>query len=416
MPTPTRPLPSRFRWLVTGAATSGIGDGLVEVALPLLVATRGGSALDVTAVAAAQAIPWLLFGLHAGAAVDRLDLARLMSLIDAVRAVTIGLAAAAVVTDTAVLPAAFVAAFVIGSGDVVVTAGLDTATVRLLDDDQLERGNGRMFTVMTVTQHLLGPALGGVLFRIAGFVPLLVDAITYVASSLIFGRSAPRRGPATETAAPKVTEDIRAGLAWVAQNPPIRRLTGVIVAFSFTHAGVMASLALLVLRRYDGNEAALGAILVVSALGNAIGAAVSERLLAVTTLRVVLTIGGVTVGAGYLVIGATTSVLLAAAAMGVVGVVIGIANVGIAAARQRLVPSDLIGRASSILRMGSWGATPVAAILVGVTADGIGLGAAVIIIGVMQIVVSCILPRGMSADTDQALPESVGVGAVGESA
>ena len=58
----------------------------------------------------------------------------------------------------------------------------------------------------------------------------------------------------------------------------------------------------------------------------------------------------------------------------------------------------------------------LAAILVGVTADGIGLGAAVIIIGVMQIVVSCILPRGMSADTDQALPESVGVGAVGESA
>ncbi|AXV10084.1 Antibiotic efflux protein (plasmid) [Euzebya pacifica] len=385
-----------------GAGTSGIGDGLVEVALPLLLATRGGSALLVTSIAAVQGAPWLLLGLQAGAAVDRYPLARLLARIDLIRAAVIGLLVIAITTDTAVIPAAFVAAATIGAGDALVTAGLDAATVRLLPDDQLERGNGRMFTTMTVTQHLLGPALGGVLFRVSTLLPFAIDAITYIGSAQLFRTSAPDSpatspDPATNTT---MRHDIRLGLRWFAQHPTMRRLTGILLAFSATHAAVMAAIVLLVLRRYDATEIALGVVLVAAAIGNTIGAAISERVFARLALRTVLMGGGTIVGAGYLLLGTTTSVATAGAAMAVIGTVIGTANVGLAAARQRIIPLDMVGRATSIVRMAAWGSAPVAAIAVGAAATAIGTGPAVVAVGIIQLTASTILPLRL---TNQAL-------------
>ena len=399
---PDPPLPRRFTRLVGGAGTSGIGDGLVEVALPLLIATRGGSALLVTSIAAVQGAPWLLLSLHAGAAVDRYPLARLLARIDHLRAAAIGLLMMAISTDTAVIPAAFTAAAIIGGGDALVTAGLDAATVRLLPDDQLERGNGRMFTTMTITQHLLGPALGGVLFRLSALLPFAIDAITYIGSAQLFRTAAPdtpatNPDPATATS---MRRDIAVGLRWFVQHPTMRRLTSILLAFSATHAAVMAAVVLLVLRRYNATEIALGGVLVAAAIGNSVGAATSERVLARLALRTVLMAGGAIVGGSYVLLGTTRSVAVAAAAMATIGTVIGIANVGLAAARQRIIPVDMVGRATSIVRMAAWGSAPVAAIAVGVAANTIGPGPAVVAVGLMQLAASATLPRRL---TDPAL-------------
>ena len=62
-----------YRRLWTASAVSTLGDGMYLAALPLLAATLTRDPLPVSAVMFAEWLPWLLFGLLAGAPV-RVDL------------------------------------------------------------------------------------------------------------------------------------------------------------------------------------------------------------------------------------------------------------------------------------------------------------------------------------------------------
>ena len=62
-----------FRLLWIGETTSSFGNSITKVALPLVaVTTLRASTLTVSVLYAAAWLPWLLFGLPAGAWVDRL--------------------------------------------------------------------------------------------------------------------------------------------------------------------------------------------------------------------------------------------------------------------------------------------------------------------------------------------------------
>ena len=52
-----------FRWLMSAAWTSNIGDGIALAAAPLLIASMTSSPVLVAAGAMLQFLPWLLFGL-----------------------------------------------------------------------------------------------------------------------------------------------------------------------------------------------------------------------------------------------------------------------------------------------------------------------------------------------------------------
>src|SRR4051812_36880809 len=61
----------RRLWLAT--ALSNLGDGIRIAALPLLAAVMSSDPVVVAGVAVAGQSPWLIFGLFAGAIVDRYD-------------------------------------------------------------------------------------------------------------------------------------------------------------------------------------------------------------------------------------------------------------------------------------------------------------------------------------------------------
>src|SRR5919198_1224581 len=62
-----------FARLWSAQAVSSVGDGVYATALPLLAATLTRRPLPISAVVFAEWLPWLLFGLLAGALVDRWD-------------------------------------------------------------------------------------------------------------------------------------------------------------------------------------------------------------------------------------------------------------------------------------------------------------------------------------------------------
>ena len=66
-----------------------LGDGLALAAGPLLVASQTHEPFLVALAALLQRLPWLLFGLYAGALADRVDRRRMVMVCDALRVVVL---------------------------------------------------------------------------------------------------------------------------------------------------------------------------------------------------------------------------------------------------------------------------------------------------------------------------------------
>src|SRR6187549_230689 len=78
-----------FRWLLASSWTSNLGDGIALAAAPLLIASMTSSPILVAAGAMMQFLPWLLFGLVAGAVADRFDRRRLVMIANGARALVV---------------------------------------------------------------------------------------------------------------------------------------------------------------------------------------------------------------------------------------------------------------------------------------------------------------------------------------
>jgi hypothetical protein len=66
-----------FRWLWAQATITNLGDGMLLAAGPLLVTTITREPFAVAASVFLQQLPWVLFGIPAGAIIDRVDRRRL---------------------------------------------------------------------------------------------------------------------------------------------------------------------------------------------------------------------------------------------------------------------------------------------------------------------------------------------------
>lgn len=90
-----------FSLLLMGQFISALGDKLHYVALGILIFRLTGSALEVGKMTLATMLPYLLFGLIAGAYVDRFDKKRTMIIADLLRAVFVGLIPIVILSITA---------------------------------------------------------------------------------------------------------------------------------------------------------------------------------------------------------------------------------------------------------------------------------------------------------------------------
>src|SRR3546814_1568170 len=87
---------TNFRWLIGSSWTAQIGDGVALAAGPLLIASQTHDPFLVAMGVLVQRLPWLLFGLYAGAVADRLDRRRLVITVDLLRVLALAVLVAAI--------------------------------------------------------------------------------------------------------------------------------------------------------------------------------------------------------------------------------------------------------------------------------------------------------------------------------
>ena len=165
-----------YRKLWTASTISNLGDGVTLVAAPLLAASLTRDPLLVAGAVFVKQFGWVLFSLHAGALIDRLDRRRLMGYVDFFRAVTIGFLGISILLDFVSIPLMYVVFFLVGSAEPL----FDNASVAILPAivgrSKLQRANGRLAVAQIVMGEALGPPLGGFLFATAAALPFLLDA------------------------------------------------------------------------------------------------------------------------------------------------------------------------------------------------------------------------------------------------
>ncbi len=367
----------------TAASISLTGTLVTSVVLPILVYQVTGSAWQTSLLVVIETVPYLAFGLIAGAVADRLDRRRLMWRCE--------LASGALLAS---IPVAH-AVGALGIGQVYVVA-LGTATMFVWFDaanfgalpaivgrERIATAWAWLSSTSSVLQ-IAAPALGGVLAATIGPAPsITIDAVSCVVSALLlmsvrrpFSASGPR-----QTA--RLRQRVREGLTFLWQQPVVRSLTLLGFGNSFT-LGAVAGLIVVDANRQLGlprTSALIGVLYAAGAAGALLASVATPRLMRrfdVLVIRLACLAAEIVLVAAYAL---ATDVLAAMAcylglnAASSTGILTGIIY------RQRVTPGHLQGRVNVIARMIAWGGQPFGAAAAGIIASTISVRVALLTAG-----------------------------------
>jgi MFS family permease len=363
-----------FRWLMSGAVISALGDQFTMIALPWLVLQLTRDPLALGMMVALLGVPRAVLILFGGAVVDRYSPKRVLMLSKHVNTVLLGLLAALVLAGRATLPLVTALAVVISLASAFsIPAGtsmLPQAIVR----ERLGPANAMMMAVRQLTM-LAGPLLAGLLFALAGDgskglqdarglgLAFAFDAFSFALSAWTLARVRPLPVEGPARVPEPVLRSVGAGLAALWRDASLRTAFLYWGLCSCVTGGVMqVAMPLLASERLHG-AAALGLLMGAQGAGSLLGMALSGVLgrrrlgnLGVTLLVVDGIAGLLLMPLGLIT--ASWQGMLLIAAIGVLG---GYIQVAVFTWIQQQVAPNMLGRMMSIFMFVFMGLAPLAA-------------------------------------------------------
>jgi MFS family permease len=364
-------------WRLWSASTiSNLGGGISGAAFALLAAGLTRNPSLVAALTFAFTVPWLLFGLHGGALVDRLDRRRVMIAVNAGRAVVVGLLALAVATDAVSLPLLYGVAFLLGASETLYDNAAQSLLPALVPRERLDAANGWLLTAERLTNEFIGPPIGGLLFAVAAWAAIASDAVGWaLAAALLFGVRGRFRPSQAEAARTSLTADVREGLVWVWRSAPLRALAATAALLGLVDTAWFAILVLFAIEVLDVGSAGYGLLVAAGGVGAIAGSLLAAPLSRAYGRGAALVVSLVVAAAAQTGVGLTSTAVVAGALLGVSGFAFGVWNVAAVSLRQALAPDRLLGRVHSAYRFLGVGASAVGALAGGLVADTLGLRA-----------------------------------------
>lgn len=384
----TTRLGSNYWRLFTANVTSNLGDGVAGIAYPWLASAVTRDPLQISLILVATRLPWLLFTLPAGVVTDRVDRRVLVASMHAFRfllTLAVGgivwsvqgsladpdslAAGTAAAPDSAglLLAMLYIGAFLFGIAEVLADNATQTLMPSVVEKDQLERANGRLWGGEMVANSFIGPPLGGFLLAVAFSLPFFVDAVTFaVAGALIISLHGSFRPDQAPGPRPSWWADLKEGVRWLWQHRLLRTLA---VVLGIMNALLMVSFATYVLfvQEVLGLDAARFGVLMWSGAvggvaGSVLASRVSKSIGSGTSLQVVLAVSAL----GLAITGLTSSWGIVFAMAAITSFVAVLWNVITVSLRQEIIPDHLLGRVNSVYRFFAWGMMPIGSVLAGV--------------------------------------------------
>ncbi|RKT88920.1 Predicted arabinose efflux permease, MFS family [Saccharopolyspora antimicrobica] len=387
-----------FRRYLAARATSVTGSLVATVALPVLVYQLTGSPGWTSAIAVAEALPYLLFGLIAGAVADRADRRALMLIADFGGAALLATIPAAWAFGMLTAPHVLVVGFCVQTLFVIFDSANFGALPTLVGKQRLTAAYSKVYAATTLAELAI-PPLTGLLVAIVSPAPLIaVNVITALASGLLV-RSIVRPLSTPKDAAERRTTtsilaDIRAGLAFLAHHRVVRTLTLVGTTHSVASGAYVAMLVPWADRVLGVPPSGDWRIAVLFS-GWGVGGLLASRIVPRLNQRY----GGARLALGALPVSLlcgcavllSTNWIAAALSATAWGAAYSTVVINSITYRQQISPDELQSRINTTCRMLSWGiGMPTGAALAGAVAmsgagprTGIATGVLVLLIGVI---------------------------------
>ena len=205
------------------------GSIVTLVTLPIIVYRTSGSASQTALVAAAEAAPYLLFGLFSGALTDRWNRKKVMVAADVVSAVLVATIPLADLFWHLTVPHVLAVAFLGPTVGVFFDGAVFGALPMLVGRERIAEANSVAWAAASVVEMVM-PSVVGVLLAFLHPAWLLgFDALTFVLSAvLIAGITRPMYDAARERpplTARQIGRDIREGLDYLVHHPGVRTFT-----------------------------------------------------------------------------------------------------------------------------------------------------------------------------------------------
>ena len=379
-------LGSSYWRLWTATAISNLGDGISGVAYPWVASAVTRSPLLIAAAGFASRLPWLIFTLHAGVITDRFDRRKLIIAMDAIRGVLTLIVGAIVLLNKDSLPSLndlssitdletnwplyitlVITAFLFGLAEVLRDNSAQTLMPSVVEAENLEKANGRMWSAESLTNSFIGPPLGSLLIGIAIYLPFFVDAGTFFVAVALIASISGSFKPVEEKPREKINfkAEIKEGYRWLWSHDLLRPMAIILGALNLVGTMVAATFILYTQEVLNTSVFVFAVIGTAGAVGGIAGGLiapkVSEKIGSGPSLWLSLAMGPI----GAVIIGTTSSwqvvwvVLLFQSFFGVLW------NTITVSLRQSIIPTYLLGRVNSVYRFFGWGSIPIGMFLGG---------------------------------------------------
>jgi MFS family permease len=382
-----------FRLLFIGRCVSLLGDGAFLVAVAWQAYTLSDAPTALSLIGIAMTVPLIALLLLGGVVSDRHDRRKVMLSADATRAVLLTLMGALALSGALRLWHMMAIVAVYGAAQAFFDPASDAIVPELLPAEQLGEANALEQLMRPLALRMAGPAVGGILIGAIGpGAAFLADGATFVVSAGALWMMSVRPRPTIEppirraglAAAEATTRELREGFSYVRRNVWLwGTFASAGVAYLLFMGPAEVLLPFMVKHVLGGSGLQLGLVLGAGGLGSvACALAMTHSGLpkrGMTFIYAVWALATVAV-AGYGLATAMWQLMVASLAFNLLETA---GTIVWATMKQRHVPSELLGRVSSLDWLISIGLLPLSLALTGPVSATLGVRATLIAAGVL---------------------------------
>jgi MFS family permease len=365
-----------------GASTiSMLGDQISNIALPLaaVIVLRVGAA-QMGYLTALEWLPSLLFGLPAGAWVDRRGRRRATMIgADLGRAALFASIPACYALHVLGLPQLYLVAFAAGTLSILFNVSDGTLFVSIVAPEAYVDGQSLIYGSRALSV-LGGPSIGGILVQLLS-APFAVaaDALSFLGSAFFLSRIRPTEPPADDAPG-----SLKVGARFIARSGIVRASLLGVAVINFFNLMFGALYLLYAVRVLHVRPGVLGLLLAAAAGGGLLGALMTKRIAAKVGVGWAYVSGcllftaplvGWPLARGSLAV--VLPVLFASEFLAGFGLMV--LDISIGAIFAAVIPDTLRSRVTGAFQAVNYGTRPAGALLGGLLGSAIGLRSALLV-------------------------------------
>lgn len=261
-----------------------------------------------------------------------------------------------------------ITAFLFGLAEVLRDNSAQTMMPAVVEDKDLEKANGRMWSAESLTNSFIGPPLGSLIIGIAIFMPFFVDAATFFIAAALIAAMKPTVksfSPESKSGPINFKAEIKEGFAWLWSHTllrPMAIILGLLNGIGSLTGAVFILFAQEVLDTTVFIFAILGTAGAIGGIaGGILGPKIAEKIGSGRSLAIAL----IAMPLGTLLIGLSSNWYLVWILTALETFTAVLWNVVTVSLRQSLIPTNLLGRVNSVYRFFAWGTIPLGTLLGG---------------------------------------------------